>query len=44
MVKLENQKNQNKGLKKSKLTKEDSSESESESDIDIQEEIEKQNK
>ena len=41
MVKLENQKIQNKGLKKSKLTKEESSESESESDIDIQEEIEK---
>jgi hypothetical protein len=53
MVKLENQKTQNKGLTshttqaarkglgKSKLTKEESSESEPESDIDIQEEIEK---
>ena len=39
MVKLVNQKTQNKGLRKSQLTKEDSSESES--DIDIQEEIEK---
>jgi predicted DNA-binding protein (UPF0251 family) len=41
MVKLENQKNQNKGLKKSKLTKEDSSSESEQSDIDIQEEIEK---
>ena len=41
MVKLVNQKTQNKGLRKSQLTKEDSSESES--DIDIQEEIEKSN-